>query len=67
MDAINLNDIAQLISTVGFPIFCAIFFLRRLSKQDERQEKQFDKLQEAIDNNTKVVNELLTIWREEFK
>ena len=67
MDAINLNDIAQLISTVGFPIATALFFLRRLSKQDERQEKQFDKLQEAIDNNTKVVNELLAIWREEFK
>lgn len=55
----EFNDIIQAISTVGFPIIVGIFFLKRLSKQDERHAQQFDEMRKAVDNNTRVVNELL--------
>lgn len=61
----NINEIIQVISTVGFPIACAVFFLRRLSIQDDRHAKQFDQMTAAIDNNTKVVNELVHLIKEE--
>lgn len=53
-----MEIIASFISTVGFPIFIAVFFLLRLKKQDDRHAEQFDQLTVAINNNTKVIQEL---------
>lgn len=55
----EFNDIIQAVSTVGFPIIVGIFFLKRLAKQDQHHYEQFDKIKEAVDNNTKIINELL--------
>lgn len=52
-------EIIQAVVQVGFPVVCSIFFLMRLSKQDERHAQQFDEMRKAVDNNTKVINELL--------
>lgn len=49
----------EAILQVGFPIVCCVFFLMRLQKQDDRHAKQFDEMRKAVDNNTKVINELL--------
>lgn len=54
----EFNDVIQAISMVGFPILCAVFFLHRLAKQDERAAAQYDALASAVNNNTKVVQEL---------
>ena len=52
-------EFIQAVVQVGFPVVCSIFFLMRLSKQDERHAQQFDEMRKAVDNNTKVINELL--------
>ena len=54
-----LQVIISGISTVGFPVAVAAFFLYRLTKQDERHAAQFEEMRKAIDNNTEVVKELV--------
>lgn len=51
-------EIIQAIVEVGFPVIVALFFLYRLAQQDKRHNDQYDQLQVALNNNTKVVNEL---------
>ena len=51
-------EIIQAIVQLGFPVVCSVFFLMRLSKQDARHADQFDQFTMAINNNTKVVQEL---------
>lgn len=55
------------ISTVGFPVLVALFFLYRLSKQDERHAEQFEEMRKSVDNNTQVIKELIVIIKEEKK
>lgn len=50
--------IIEAVLQVGFPIVCCIFFLMRLQKQDQRSAEQFDQFTVAINNNTKVIQEL---------
>lgn len=52
-------EIIQAVVQVGFPVVCSIFFLMRLQKQDDRHANQFDEMRKAVENNTKVINELL--------
>lgn len=52
-------EIIQAVIQVGFPVVCSIFFLMRLQKQDDRHANQFDEMRKAVENNTRVVNELL--------
>lgn len=59
-----METIIQAVSTVGFPIACAAFFLYRLAKQDDRHAQQFDEMRKSIDNNTEVIKELLRIIKE---
>lgn len=54
---IETEMVAQLISTVGFPIFmCLLFFWDRV--------KVIEKLEGVISENTKVTSELKTIVQE---
>lgn len=52
----EVQTIAQLISTLGFPIVCtcALFWLN--IKQDERHRIEVQQLTEAITNNTTILN-----------
>lgn len=52
------NDIQSFISTIGFPIFVAVFFLLQNYKQDERNAAALDKMQQALDQNTLAIREL---------
>lgn len=51
--------IIEAVLQVGFPIVCSVFFLLRLQKQDDRHANQFDEMRKAVENNTRVINELL--------
>lgn len=53
-------EIIKAIIEVGFPVIVALFFLWRLQKQDDRHAQQFDEMRKAVENNTKVINELLS-------
>ncbi len=57
----NMQDITQLIGTVGFPIVaCAALFWEN-HKSEERHTQESLSRDEAINNNTKAITEL-TLW-----
>ena len=58
MDA---NGIISLISNVGFPVAVCIALFFYMEKQNERHENETDKLNEAVQSNTKVLTELCTL------
>ena len=54
----TVNTLAQLISTVGFPIvMCGVLFWY-MYKQDERQEEQNKRMMESLNNLSMVITEL---------
>lgn len=62
-----LQVIISGISTVGFPVAVAAFFLYRLAKQDERHAAQFEEMRQAVNNNTEVIKELVRLIKKEEK
>lgn len=62
-----LQVIISGISTVGFPVAVAAFFLYRLAKQDERHAAQFEEMRQAVNNNTEVIKELVKLIKKEEK
>ena len=51
----EVNAIVQLISTVGFPIFCFIFMWRKITDSDEKQTQLLIELTLAIKNLTDYI------------
>lgn len=56
MDA---NTIATLVGSLGFPIVCCIALFWFITKLTSQHKEEIEKLREAIDNNTKVMTEVL--------
>lgn len=54
----DINAITTLISTLGFPIFMAVWLLIKDSKTDEERKEQIKDLKTAIENNTKSIEKL---------
>ena len=63
----NLNDIIQAISTVGFPIVACVFFLWQNKVQADRAAAQIDKMNEALQQNTLALQELTFYIKNEDK
>lgn len=55
----DINAIFQGIGSVGFPIVacCAIFYL--MEKQGTQHKDEMDKMTDALNNNTVVLNRIL--------
>lgn len=53
-----MDDIIQLISSVGFPIACCCFLLWQTSQQDKYNREQQEKLRATIEGNTKSIESL---------
>lgn len=60
----NMQELIQMISTVGFPIACCCFLLWQGSKQDQYNREQMDKLRDTINQNTKSIEELGALIRD---
>lgn len=60
-----MNDIIQAISTVGFPIVMCIIMIYLNEKQDTRHREEVDKMTEAVNNNTVVIQQILEHMRGE--
>lgn len=60
-----MNDIIQAISTVGFPIVMCIIMIYLNEKQDTRHREEVDKMIEAVNNNTVVIQQMLEHMRGE--
>lgn len=54
----DMNAVTQLIGSVGFPIAACLICFWYINKQEERHKEEMNKLSEAINNNTKVMQEL---------
>lgn len=48
MDSASVNLITQFISTIGFPIFVAVWLLFRDTQEKEKMTAALDKLSDAI-------------------
>lgn len=62
MDA---NAIAQLIQNVGFPIVMCGALFWKMWKDGENHKEEVDKLTEAINNNTIVLQKILAVFTPE--
>ena len=54
----DLQTITSLISSVGFPIVCCIALFVQMNKTTQQHKEEIDKLSEAVNNNTNVMNQL---------
>ena len=55
----QVADIMSMISQVGFPIAVSLVCFWYIYKSDERHREEIDKLSEAVQNNTIVMQKLL--------
>ena len=55
----QMADIMSMISQVGFPIAVSLVCFWYIYKSDERHKQEIDKLSEAVQNNTIVMQKLL--------
>lgn len=53
-----MAEITTFISTLGFPIFMAVWLLIKDAKADTERKEQIKELKTAIDNNTKSIEKL---------
>lgn len=52
-----LQQIANLVSTLGFPIVCVIFMWRKITQSDEKNAELLAKLIQAINELTIYIKE----------
>ena len=58
----DVSAISQIIGSLGFPIAVAIACFWYINKQEEQHKLEIDKMAEAVNNNTLVVQKLLDKW-----
>lgn len=56
----DVNTVTTLISSVGFPIVVSLFLFYYIYKMQEKTNETIKSLTEAVNNNTNVVNNLIT-------
>lgn len=52
-----LQQIANLVSTLGFPIVCVIFMWRKITQSDEKNAELLARLTQAINELTIYIKE----------
>ena len=57
----DMSAIAQLISTIGFPIAMCIYLLFYIKSFDEKYCEKLDNMAKAIENNTLVMTKLMSM------
>lgn len=55
-----MNDIAQLVSTVGFPIVMCLVLLYEMQEMSKSHKEETTSLKDALNNNTIVLEKILT-------
>ena len=60
----DIIEIVNLISTVGFPCVCAFFMFNQYTKLNELHKEEYKELKTAIDNNTIALTELVVHIKE---
>lgn len=55
----DISTVAQLISTIGFPIAMCIYLLIYIKSFDEKYCEQLNNMTKAIENNTLTITRLM--------
>lgn len=55
----DMQAITSLIGSLGFPIACCIALFWYITKNAKQHKEEMDKMSEAINNNTNVMNQLI--------
>lgn len=55
----DVQLITSLIGSLGFPIVCCIALFWYLTKTAKQHKEEMDRMSEAINNNTNVMNQLI--------
>ena len=53
-----MEQIAQIVAQLGFPIALAIWLLVKDSKQAERAQAQWDEIKQALNRQTDTLNDI---------
>lgn len=59
MRSLELSEVVNLISNLGFPIACVVALFWLLNKQREEHKEESAKFTEAINNNTLAITKLV--------
>lgn len=54
----DLNNITQIIGSLGFPIVACIAMFMQMNKQVENHKTEMDRITEALNNNTVALTKL---------
>ena len=57
----------QFITNVGFPIACCVALGWYVKYMTDKHEKEIEKLKQSLDNNTRVITELVIYLRGDNK
>ena len=55
----EMETITNFITSVGFPIVVALMMLDQNRKSSESYTKLYHELKETIDNNSRIINQLI--------
>lgn len=55
----GVNDVMSIITNVGFPIAVCLICFWYINKMQEQHKAETDKLAEALNNNTLVIQQLI--------
>lgn len=55
----NFNDIASMVTTLGFPIFMCIVICFYVYQKDKSHKEEIDKLSEAVNQQTLNIQKLI--------
>lgn len=55
----DMQNVATLIGSLGFPIVACIMLFWYINKRDDIHKEEINKLSEAVNNNTLVMQKLL--------
>lgn len=54
----DITQVTQIISNVGFPIAMCLIVFYYMTKHDEQHKDETDNLRKTLEENTKILNEL---------
>ncbi|ADP89811.1 hypothetical protein [Microviridae phi-CA82] len=57
---VSVNEIIQLVSSLGFPIVCCFVCFGYINKKDENHKYEIDNLRKVIEQNTIVTEKLVS-------
>lgn len=57
---VSVNEIIQLVSSLGFPIICCFICFYYINKKDTNHKDEIDNLRKVIEQNTIVTEKLVS-------